>query len=164
MVLRRVGIILDARKSAEEKLKDYLLNTDTRPDICKELFLMLNSTDELLELVSPSQTAGEFHGIPREYTVLSDEHVEFVHVEKPGWDFTAWFGEKTTHIKKAVKELTSYYEMNYASLKLASNEMTPREYVKHGIDASLYYIHDYTQTVFDQVFDDKLEIKTSQRD
>jgi hypothetical protein len=161
IVTIKLGKILDACTSAENKLKNYLVETDVRPDIYADLFHMLNSVDDILEMVSPSKKGGEFFGLSHEQCEINPtEKIEFSHVERPGWDFTAWFGEKSSSLKWSIKKLIEYYELDTSKLKFDTEETTPRKFVKEQIDYSLSMVRHYSQLIFGQVFDDLIEIKT----
>ena len=156
----KLATILEACKSADGKIKDYLSNSEEKPDLVPELFQMLNSVDDLLELAIPTKTTGEFHGLSKSETNLVFTKVLFTHLDRPDWNFTAWFSEKVANIKLYVKKLILYWEMDYQEIQLRQDAPgTPKEYIKDGVKSNLENIKIYTQLVFDEVLNNRLEIK-----
>ena len=159
-VIHKLAAILEACKKAESKTEFYLVTSDEKPDLIPELFQILNSVDDLLELVNPSKTVGEYHGLSRQETTLGFSRILFSHLDKPEWDFTAWFGEKVSQIKFFTKNLIEYWEMDYREVKLGPGALvTPKEYVRDEIVRNLGSIKAYAQLVFDEVLNDRLEIE-----
>ena len=159
IVVHKLATILDSCKNAEKKLKGYLIKSDIKPDLIPELFDMLNSVDDLLNMVNTSNDPYKYFGLPKEATHVKEKTIVFKNIERPEWDFTAWYWEKASMIKESIKELIRYWKLELDSLKLNDGDpFTPREYIIGGLSDSLGYIQSYTQTVFNEVFGDKLEI------
>ena len=158
-VTHKLATILDSCKKAESKVASYLLTSDEKPDLIPELFQILNSVDDLMELVNPSKTAGEFHGLPKS-AITEFSRVLFTHLDKSEWDFTAWFGEKVSQIKFFSKRLIEHWEMDYREVELRPGTLvTPKEYVRDEIVRNLGNVKTYARLVFDEVVNDRLEIK-----
>ena len=138
----KLALILKACNMATTKIK-----TDNF-GLVPELFQLLNSVDDLMELANPGKTPGEFHGLPKSAT---DEfsRVLFTHIDKPDWDFTTWFGEKTSKVKYYVKSLIIQWEEKDSSDK----------YYKENLLSNLENIDIHTQLIFDEVISNRLEIK-----
>lgn len=159
-VSHRLAAILEASNRAEKKLEHYLAGSDEKPDIVPELFEMLNAADDLVELVNPSKTVGEFHGLPKSVSTTEFSRVLFTHSENPEWDFAAWYGEKVSQLKRFVKLLIGYWETGYRQLALPDSSIeTPQEYISEGIQSSLEAISGYAQVVFDEILNGRLEVQ-----
>jgi hypothetical protein len=159
-VSHRLTAILEAGNQIEKKLEHYSLDSGEKPDIVPELFQMLNAADDLVELASPGKTVGEFHGLPKSATTAEFSRVLFTHSENPDWDYAAWYGEKVSQLKRFVKFLIGYWEMDYRQLTLpSSSPETPQEYINEGIRSSLEAISGYAQVVFDEILNGRLQIQ-----
>ena len=107
-----------------------------------------HSVDDLIELVNPEKTPGEFHGLSKSATG-EFSRVLFTHIDNPDWDFSAWFGDKTSNIKYYVKSLINCWE----------EKNNPIEDLKEEMLSNLESIGIYAQIIFDEVINNRLEIK-----
>lgn len=165
IVVHKLATILDSCKNVEEKTKDYLIKSDMKPDLVPELFEMLNSIDDLIEMVSPLDNPTKYFDLPKEAQYYGEKRITFKNIENPNWDFTAWYYEKISIAKKAIKRLIAYWMLDHDTLKLHQDApFTPREYISEGIAFSLASVQSYTKKVFDQVFKDELEIREITQD
>lgn len=159
-VSHRLAAVLEGCKGVDGKLGDYLVDSDERPDLVPELFEMLNSADDLVELASPSKTSGEYHGLPKSATTTEFSRIVFTHTENPDWDFAAWYGEKVSELKFHVKLFIGYWGMDHRRLETRSpSPEVSREYIRRGLQSSLSAVRRYAEVVFDEVVNGRLEIR-----
>ncbi|MBO0995923.1 hypothetical protein [Bacillus sp. SD088] len=134
----------------EKKIEGYLVSTKQRPDIAFELLQLLNISDDLVGLLNPDKESAEHFGLSRNAIFGASEPKEIV--DKRGFDFTAWFGEKTQYIKDGAKRLIEYWEMNPTTLELKKNApFTKEEYIIEGIESGLHQVRVYSKTILDMI-------------
>ncbi|NLH44975.1 MAG: hypothetical protein GX451_02420 [Acholeplasmataceae bacterium] len=163
LVVHKLATILDSSKHAEGKITKFNFESGMRPDLAGALFNMLNSVDDLLAFINEADNQYKYFGLLKEAIEDEQKIIKFKNIEKPDWDFTAWYYEKVLMKKKCIKYFIRYWEMDYKNIKLDQKVgMTPQEYVLDGMTTNLQYIQAYAQKVFDEVFNDKLEIEETQ--
>jgi hypothetical protein len=155
VVTRKLASILETCDLAEEKLRPYLAGAEEKPDLVPELFELLNSVDDLLEMVVTTTDTGHALGLPKSATSLCFSRILFTHLQNPDWDFTTWFREKVTNTKGGVKSLIAHC---HEDQEVTGGNGEP-DYVREGIEHSLEVIRAYTKGVFNEVLSDRLEIK-----
>lgn len=146
-------IIIKMTESAKLKSEHYLSETRERPDISHEFLTILNLSDDIVEIFTPTIQAAELYGLSKE-AVAGAKYPEAV-IGNNGLNFTPWFIEKTQNIKINVKRAIRYWEIDPTEFKLIKDApMTVEEYIIDGLMAGLYHVERYANTVLDMINQD----------
>lgn len=119
LIVESCKLIIDGIKSVEPILN----RTSSLPekDVAKidRMFVRLTLlTRGLRELVYPTPSSGEIHGLPREATDgASKPEPIATHTERPDWDFQPWLTEKVLAMSKAMDLLIREAEKKFHSHK-----------------------------------------------
>jgi hypothetical protein len=159
-VVHRTAAFLEACKEAESKLDGYLVSTNDRPDIARELLRMLVAADDLLQLAEPGQTSGEFHGLSKDDVSGARRAAAFTNDE--GWDFRPWFGEKAANVKRGIKSAIDYWEKDPDAVeRRPGTPISPRSWLRDGILSGLAVARRDAQKIFDMTFREEISIQNA---
>lgn len=158
----RLASILEDCKGIENAVASYLKTTDERPPISFELLRILSNALAAFELLQPDKSSGEFHGLPREACATSQPPLDIRHNDRPAdWNFEPWLSEKLNAMQIAAKQLVEEWLRDVESVKLrADAPMTPKEWVRWGIDMHFNELKSKARVVFEEVCSDRLLIKS----
>jgi hypothetical protein len=158
---KRLSAILEDCKRIEPAVAAYLKETDERPVIHAELLRVLSHSLAAYELIVPDHASGEFHGLPPEVCGRKVDSVSARHTERdPGWDFGPWLAEKLNALQKAAKGLVKEWLRDLSSVELRKDApMTPREYLRSGIQLQFAELRQKALTVFEEVCSDRLQLE-----
>jgi len=122
-------------------------------DAVLHLLRVMVDADTLLQFAQPDLASAEFFGLPREATEGSDApRLTFRHVDRPGWDFRAWFADKATEVKRSAKTLC---ELRLAGLNADGADRARQE---EHYDFSLRSLEAHARAIFDMLTDGDLRI------
>jgi len=109
----------------------------------------------LVQFVDPDTEPEEFFGIPHAATAAGDAPLSFTHADRPGWDFTAWFGQKAASLKHAATDLCDWWIRNYESPVPVDKQALYYEAVMTDVGT----IEAYAKVMFDMITEEKLRIE-----
>lgn len=95
------------------------------------------------------------HGLPKSATGPF-RRVLYTHADNPPWDFTAWYVEKTTHLKDGIKRaITAWRAATGTELRGASDSAdgAAADLARHLDDAQ-----SYAERLLDEVASNRLRI------
>jgi len=126
----KLNEMLAAYELVWEELQDYLLTTDERPDVSFWLLAIFNHTDDL-----------------------------FTSITKEPGQFISWYVEKTSLLKKAIKNTVDYWLKDHPCVQLRPDApLTAREWIREGLLDNLHLVHVYAQILRDAVLEHEIEL------
>ena len=160
-VYRTLAVILDCCQNLEREVGSDSADPCCTPSV--SLIRLLDAADDLVQYVIPDREPAEHQGVPRVMLPPGRMPLRFSHVDRPEWDFAAWFGEKSATVKSAVKSLIKIWLQiaNHPTSTgggLAMAELAERRRL------ALATAKAYAQVIFQEVHDDALLIRYQEGD
>jgi hypothetical protein len=153
--------ILETLNKIEPDIINYLKDSVQRPAIDFYLLKIISYSIKANQMISPRETIGEIHGIPREFTDLNTKPgFTIKNVDQSSeWDFTPWLKEKLNRLETAAQLLIEEWLKELNDIKLRPDApMTPAEFIRSGISMNFNEVHRMATTIFEELCNNKLQI------
>lgn len=158
-MIRLLEEILDRCEQVREPLLGWHLITVERPDVALPLLEILQSADDVLQIVNPDVNPEDIIGLPPETIAGKTAGMVVRNPARPDWDYTTWATEKSIRLKRASKMLVSYYLIDPVSLK---EEVAPdmlESFLHERINQAVAMMVQYATVLRDQFSPGGLEIE-----
>ena len=133
--------IITTCKQIKKELTDYLILSDERPHIDKELLTIIMNAEQLGQYIEPGPQAKQL-------------------VNQSDWDFNPWFGEKTDNIRNGIVNFYVLFQKKPEEISLLEDiPLSQKEWLKEGLEAYLHLVQHNAESVFQLTCGDKLVIK-----
>ncbi len=131
-----------------------------KQQIDRLMVVMAHAVISVKQMVFPSLSSGEIHGLPREMTESSmDPDVVIKDAQNPGWDFKPWFHEKLNNAEKAYWKLLRIYEADPEVLKMTlGTKSTSIEHMVEEMRRELQIMHVYAEAILDMMESGRLTV------
>lgn len=161
-LLRNARLVIQQLERVQPEVQAYLMTSEARPPIANELVRLFMATDQLVELVSPSDSPEEgfraAFGLPDEVIGgKSGSKAEFSNRE--GLDFFPWMHQKVTRVRSGLRHLVELWLLDPREVSLRLDApMSPREWVRDGLLSALSEMEHNVSKIHDIIEENELVV------
>ena len=153
--------ILETLNKIKPDIVNYLKDSVQRPAIDFQLLKIISCSLKANQIISPRETTGEIHGIPREFNdsnTRPDLTIKNVN-QSSEWDFTPWLKEKLNRLETAAQLLVEEWLKELDDIKLHPKApMTPAEFIRSGISMHFNEVQRLATTIFEELCNNNIQI------